>query len=142
MIRLRSADKLLIAGVALLSLHLVTSLSFAQDKSAKPKPLAMVLDTSATHYQELLSGFPQTVSMESGFVVIAPSKAGETHSTKTYEEVLVVLSGSGEMRVTDRPAIKFHSLNVVYCPPQTEHKIVNTGTEPLKYVYVAAKALR
>jgi mannose-6-phosphate isomerase-like protein (cupin superfamily) len=78
--------------------------------------------------------------MESGLVVLAPSKSGEKHSTKQYEEVLVVFSGTGEMRITGSVALNLKPNIVAYCPPKTEHHIVNTGSEPLRYLYVAAKA--
>jgi oxalate decarboxylase/phosphoglucose isomerase-like protein (cupin superfamily) len=29
---------------------------------------------------------------------------------------------------------------VAYCPPQTEHDVVNTGADPLRYLFIVARA--
>jgi mannose-6-phosphate isomerase-like protein (cupin superfamily) len=111
-----------------------------QSTLTKPSPLVIELNMNSTAYQEVLGGPPKSVSMESGLVTLASSKSGEKHSAKKYEEVLVVFSGMGEMRITGRPALNLKPNVVAYCPPMTEHYIANTGSAPLKYLYVAAKA--
>lgn len=114
--------------------------AIGQTKSPKPSPSVIELNMNSTEYQEVLGGPPKSVSMESGLVVLAPSKSGEKHSTKKYEEVLVIFSGTGEMRITGRPTLNLKPNVVAYCPPMTEHYIANTGPAPLRYLYVAAKA--
>jgi mannose-6-phosphate isomerase-like protein (cupin superfamily) len=79
--------------------------------------------------------------MESGYVILMPGKSGSRHSSKGYEETLVVISGEGEMVISGGPTLKLVPNSVAYCPTQTEHFIRNTGREPLKYVYVAARAM-
>jgi mannose-6-phosphate isomerase-like protein (cupin superfamily) len=118
----------------------VLRMAAGQTKPAPQVPLVVDLNMKSDKYQEVLGGPPKSVSMESGLVTLAPSKSGEKHSTKKYEEVLVVFTGTGEMRITGKPALSFKPNTVVYCPPMTEHYVVNTGSEPLKYLYVAAKA--
>jgi mannose-6-phosphate isomerase-like protein (cupin superfamily) len=126
----------LFASVALACL--AAGLASAQSQSG-PKPKLIDLgafDESRT----LLSGSPETVTMRSGMVVIAPSKSVGTHSTNTYEEAVVVFDGVGEMRFADGSVIRVKPRTVVYCPPMTEHDVVNTGTASLRYVYVVAQA--
>ncbi len=78
--------------------------------------------------------------MRSGLVVLEPSRSIGVHTTGDYEEVVVVLSGVGEMRLADETALGLAGGSIAYCPPATEHDVVNTGSEPLRYVYVVAKA--
>jgi mannose-6-phosphate isomerase-like protein (cupin superfamily) len=104
-----------------------------------PVPKVVTLQPDGTSYTSIVGGPPESVTMESGYVVVPPSKSGEKHSTKHYEEALVVFGGAGEMRITGGPILKLKPYSAAYCPPQTEHVVVNTGKEPLRYVYVAAK---
>lgn len=105
-----------------------------------PRPKVVQLDPSAVEYVPLLSGPPQTATMRSGSVVLQPSQAVGTHTTGDHEEVLVVLAGVGEMRLGDGTSLRLAAHCLAYCPPATEHDVVNTGTAPLRYVYVVARA--
>ena len=80
--------------------------------------------------------------MESGRVVLEPGREGERHSTKSYEEILVILQGAGELRVTGQGPLAIRAPGAVYVPPTTEHHVANTGAEPLIYVYVAAPTMQ
>ena len=112
----------------------------AQLKDSKAKPLVVELNGESVDYQKVLAGPPQTVSMESGLVILAPAKSVGKHSTKSYEEAVIVLAGTGEMRITDGQTLKLKPNVVAYCPPLTEHDVVNTGSVPLRYLYVVAKS--
>ena len=107
---------------------------------SKPASKVVELDPAASEYKRVLGGPPETVTMRSGYVVLAPSKSVGKHSTESYEEAVVVLAGVGEMRSPDGSVLELKPYVVVYCPPDTEHDVVNTGSEPLRYVYVVAKA--
>lgn len=107
-----------------------------------PRPKVVRIDPSAEKYFPLLEGPPETATMRSGFVVLHPSQSVGTHTTGDYEEVLVVLAGLGEMRLADGTTLHLTQHCVAYCPPAMEHDVVNTGTIPLRYVYVVAKASR
>jgi mannose-6-phosphate isomerase-like protein (cupin superfamily) len=72
-------------------------------------------------------------------VVLAPAKSVGKHSTKSYEEVVIVLAGTGEMRITGGKTMKLRPDVVAYCPPKTEHDVVNTGSVSLRYLYIVAK---
>jgi len=116
------------------------SSSSAQLKDSKAKPLVVELNSESVDYQKVLAGPPQTVSMESGLVILAPARSVGKHSTKSYEEALIVLAGTGEMRITDGQTLKLKPNVVAYCPPLTEHDVVNTGSVPLRYLYIVAKS--
>jgi mannose-6-phosphate isomerase-like protein (cupin superfamily) len=79
-------------------------------------------------YQRLLEGKPQTLGMRSGRVHLEPGQACGQHSTKNQEELLVFLTGQGELLIG----------KVAYIPPETLHDVRNTGAEPLTYVYCVA----
>jgi len=98
------------------------------------------LDPLAGEYTRVLGGPPETATMRSGYVVVEPSKSVGKHSTETYEEAVIVFAGVGEMRLSNGSILKLKPYVVVYCPPDTEHDVVNIGSEPLRYVYVVAKA--
>jgi len=108
----------------------------------KPEMKVMRLDAGEKDYLPLLEGPPQTVTMRSGLVVLAPGKSVGKHSTEDYEEMVIALDGQGEMRVTGGSTLKFEKGMAVYGPPNTEHDVFNTGTAVLRYVYVVAKAVK
>lgn len=109
---------------------------------AAPRPRVVHLDPTAEEYVPLLAGPPQTATMRSGYVVLRPSESVGTHTTGDHEEVLVVLAGRGELRLGDGTALPLAQQCLAYCPPATEHNVVNSGTVPLRYVYVVASASR
>lgn len=71
----------------------------AQNAPGRPVPRVVQLDAAASEYARVLGGPPETVTMRSGHVVLAPGAAVGAHSTEGYEEVVIVLAGSGEVRV-------------------------------------------
>ena len=130
-----------LAGSVLVSV-VVSSVALicAEQLGDKPKPKSVEIDRSATADTRVLGGPPETVTMRSGSVVLLPSKSVGKHNTGDYEEAVVVLAGNGEMRLADGTVLKLKPYVVAYCPPGTEHDVMNTGNEPLRYVYVVAKA--
>ena len=107
-------------------------------RRSETTPRVLRIDPSAVEYTRLLGGPPDTVTMRSGSVVLLPGQSVGKHNTGEYEEVIVVLAGAGEMRISGGSDLKLDRHSVAYCPPATEHDVVNTGTEPLRYVYVVA----
>lgn len=95
------------------------------------------LDSAGKDYLPVL-GPPESVSMRSGLVVLAPGKSVGKHSTEHNEELLIVLEGNGQMSFKDGSTMPVSANNALYCPPETEHNVTNTGTGPLRYVYVVA----
>jgi mannose-6-phosphate isomerase-like protein (cupin superfamily) len=88
--------------------------------------------------QKLLSGEPQTCGMRSGRVYLAPGQACGRHSTKDREELLVFLSGQGELTIDEKDSFQIGWGKVSYIPKRTIHDVKNTGTDPLVYVYCVA----
>jgi quercetin dioxygenase-like cupin family protein len=112
-----------------------------KEPPAAPAVKSMRLDAGGKDYLPLLQGPPETVTMHSGLVVLAPGKSVGRHSTKGNEEIVIVLEGKGEMRFfTGRGPVTLEAGMAAYCPPKTEHDVFNTGDATLKYVYVVAMA--
>ncbi len=88
--------------------------------------------------QKLLDGKPQTCGMRSGRVYLPPGQACGRHSTKDREELLVFLSGQGELLIGEEDRFAVGQGKVSYIPPQTAHDVKNTCSEPLVYVYCVA----
>lgn len=88
--------------------------------------------------QKLLDGKPQTYGMRSGRVYLSPGQSCGLHSTKDREELLVFLSGQGELIIGQENRFQVGQGKVSYIPPQTDHDVKNTGPEPLVYVYGVA----
>jgi mannose-6-phosphate isomerase-like protein (cupin superfamily) len=102
-------------------------------------PRLVRLDASSERHFPVLMGPPESVTMRSGFVTLHPTESVGRHSTGANEELLVVLSGAGEMHFLAHGSLALLAPCTAYCPPHTEHDVTNTGNEPLRYVYVVAK---
>ena len=112
----------------------------AQMKQGPQVAKVVPLNVHGSEYQPVLSGPPETVTMHSGLVVLAPDHSVGKHSTGRHEEVLIVLEGKGEMILGDGHTLPVEANHAVYCPPGTTHDVRNTGRKPLRYVYVVAQA--
>jgi len=121
------------------TIAMATILAAAQ---SQPKPHAKVvaLAQSGSGVFPILSGPPETVTMKSGYVVLEPGRSVGKHSTEHHEELLVVLEGQGEMIFHDGSKLEIKARTALYCPPETEHNVTNTGSGTLRYVYVVASA--
>jgi len=91
-------------------------------------------------YQRILEGTPQTRGMRSGRVHLPPGQACGQHSTKNHEELLVFLTGQGELLVGEGDRLVVGAGKVAYIPPETLHDVRNTGSQPLAYIYCVAPA--
>jgi len=90
-----------------------------------------------TAYQRLIPGAPTTFGMKSGRVYLEPGKDCGVHSTENKEEQLVFLRGQGTAEIgSEKLAVEAGT--ICYIPPQTEHNIINTGSEPLVYIFFVA----
>jgi quercetin dioxygenase-like cupin family protein len=101
-----------------------------------PKPFVLALPTTDEYIEILSAG--NSVGMRSGRVVLSPGKDVGKHSTDNHEELIVVLSGEGELEVAGIGRTRIRAGMVAYNPPQTEHNVINTGKESLIYIYVVA----
>ncbi|HXY15081.1 MAG TPA: cupin domain-containing protein [Terriglobales bacterium] len=129
---------LLLILVVLLPVPLV--LRAAEAQAGKPQPKVIPLQSQGNQVAPVLTGPPETVTMKSGYVVLAPGKSVGKHSTQQNEELLVIFEGQGEMTFSDGSRLPVKADTALYCPPETEHNVTNTGSGPLRYVYVVANA--
>ena len=113
---------------------------FAQAGPGTPTPKVIPLQSSGTDVTPVLGGPPESVTMKSGLVVLAPGKSVGKHSTGQNEELLIVFEGQGEMAFDDGSKLPVRANSALYCPPGTEHNVTNTGSGLLRYVYVVARA--
>ena len=144
-------NKFLFASVVtFLVTFLFTVNVFAHEKqhndSKQTKPATEVKPTSSVIQLEgddqPLFKPPFTKGMRSGHVQLKKGKEIGWHSTENYEEVLVVLKGSGErsLKSPDGTITKssFKSPCSIYVPTATEHNVQNVSEEVLEYVYIVA----
>jgi len=103
----------------------------------KPTPFALDISDNDNDYIEIL-GADKSIALHSGRVLLIPGKNCGRHTTGHHEELIIVLSGEGELEVDGAGRTKIRAGMVAYNPPQTEHNVINTGKEPLAYVYVVA----
>ncbi|HEY5159268.1 MAG TPA: cupin domain-containing protein [Anaerolineales bacterium] len=111
-----------------------------QQSSIPSQPRSIPLPSMEEKYTELLGGSPETVSMRSGCVMLMPGESVGLHSTGDNEEMVVTLSGSGELCRPGMDSLPLHCGCVLYNPPHTPHDVVNTGEQPLRYIFIVAKA--
>jgi quercetin dioxygenase-like cupin family protein len=102
------------------------------------KPKTIELDMNASEYVRILGGPPESVKMRSGYVVLQPFQAVGRHSTESFEEMIVVMEGEGELILGDGSVLALRKHFVAYCPPDTEHDVRNTGNTTLCYIYVVS----
>lgn len=111
-------------------------------KFVSPPPRTLTAEFSIKHlgsddgHQPLFEGFKDSVGIESGRVLMSKGQKGERHSTEIYEEVLLILKGSGSIEVEGKK-FEIGEGDVVYIPPHHVHQLTSKGKN-LEYVYVAA----
>ncbi len=108
--------------------------------TSAPTPKVIPLESSGRDITPVLTGPPESVKMKSGLVVLAPGKSVGKHSTERNEELLIVFEGQGEMTFKDGSSLPVKANTAVYCSPETEHNVTNTGAGVLRYVYVVSNA--
>ena len=110
------------------------------DATSQLQPKVIHLEPGDQSYVRLLGGPPETRSIKSGLVTLSPGQSIGLHSTKTNEEVIVPLAGSGQLLCADRDPIELAVGLIAYVPPQTDHDVINTGSIDLRYIFIVAKA--
>jgi quercetin dioxygenase-like cupin family protein len=127
-------------ALVILILILLAAMLTAAQSQPKPHAKVVALNKSDNGVLPILSGPPETVTMKSGYVVLEPGRSVGKHSTEKHEELLVVLEGQGEVIFHDGSKLELNARTALYCPPETEHDVRNTGVGTLRYVYVVAAA--
>ncbi|MBL7745394.1 MAG: cupin domain-containing protein [Chitinophagaceae bacterium] len=103
-------------------------------------PKTIMYNPDTTAYQELFNEEKDSVVFNSGFVTLLPDQAGDIHSTKSNEEMIVTLSGTGKIKISNGNNLDIQYGNVAHIPANTEHQVLNTGTIDLKYIYITTKS--
>ena len=104
------------------------------------EPMVVKVSSADSGYTRILGGAPQSVSMRSGKVVLQPGESVGEHSTKSNEELIIVIEGDGKFLLDDDQFLEFNADSVIYCPPNTRHNVLNSGSVTLRYIYVVARA--
>ncbi|QVQ54535.1 cupin domain-containing protein [Spiractinospora alimapuensis] len=69
-----------------------------------------------------------------GEVVLNPGKGHERHNHPTAEEVLYVLSGTGDQMLNDEDPFPVHAGDVIHVPRGMYHSTLNTGWSPMRLI--------
>lgn len=104
-------------------------------------PKVLTYNPHSTNYQEIFDGEKDSVVFYSGVVTILPKKSGHAHNTEIYEEMIVVLEGQGQVKITNQKNLDIKYGNIAFIPPNTEHQVFNTGSKNFKYIYIATKSI-
>ncbi len=67
-----------------------------------------------------------------GEVILLPGQGHVRHNHPQSEEILYVLSGTGEQMVDDKPAFPVGPGDTIYIPTAIYHSTINTGWAPLR----------
>ncbi|OGU12094.1 MAG: hypothetical protein A2X61_09890 [Ignavibacteria bacterium GWB2_35_12] len=103
------------------------------------KPLILTLPNDGSSYFKILND-SMSYTMRSGLVTLQSGQDVGSHNTENKEELLIILSGTGEVEAEGLGKQRIDNGCAVYIPPQTQHNIFNAGSEPLKYIYVFSTA--
>jgi mannose-6-phosphate isomerase-like protein (cupin superfamily) len=105
---------------------------------AKSKPILVTLKGQEKSTR-ILSGFPETMGIKSGHVILKPGENVGEHVTEAKEEVIIVLKGKAMILCgnDDEPIVACER-SVVYVPPDTVHDVKNIGGDILEYIYVTS----
>lgn len=110
----------------------------ALNDSLSHQPIRIInLPSNDTNFVSVLKP-PISRKIRSGFVSLLPKCSGEGHSTETYEEMIIILSGQAVLHNGDKD-YPLTAGQVAYVPPFTNHLVRNIGTTTLKYLYIVTK---
>jgi quercetin dioxygenase-like cupin family protein len=104
-----------------------------------PKARSITFPTDDRKRVQLLAGSPESYFLKSGYVRLSPGESIGLHSTSEGEEIILPISGEGEVRYPGADPLRVSPGSMIYNPPQTEHDVINTGEDVLEYIYIVAK---
>ncbi|MCR4443244.1 MAG: dimethylsulfonioproprionate lyase family protein [Peptococcaceae bacterium] len=79
-------------------------------------------------------------NMSMGFNITEVNSMIPEHAHETEEEVMFLISGQG-IFVAGEEEFELVPETAFYAPPGVKHKVINTGNEPLKIVWVYSPPL-
>ena len=101
----------------------------------KLSSFTLSLPANGFRYYKIL-GITQSVSMKSGLVCLQPGENVGSHSTCEQEELIIILSGIGEVEIEGLGRKSVGENSVTYIPPDTQHNVYNADHKELRYIYV------
>jgi quercetin dioxygenase-like cupin family protein len=104
-------------------------------------PFITKLPDDNTKYFPILNNKQNCLKLHSGMVCLQPGESVGEHSTEDHEELIVVLSGRGELEAEGIGRREIAAGQIAYNPTNTKHNLTNTSSEPLRYIYVVTKVL-
>jgi mannose-6-phosphate isomerase-like protein (cupin superfamily) len=111
-----------------------------RENAPAPQVKVVNLDPGDSSNFLLLKGDPETKSLRSGLVTLAPGKSIGVSNSGKNEEMLMPLEGQGELRFSDHPPVVIKPGLITYAPAHSEHDVINTGSTRLRYIFITAKA--
>lgn len=94
------------------------------------------IELSENCYRRLLDPQTESFGLKSGCVVLSSGERVGLHNTSQKEEIIFVLEGTGIFHAEKSQKIPIEKNSFIYCPPNTEHDVENTGSIPLRYIFV------
>lgn len=108
-------------------------------ESENLEPFVRELDAGGELHLPLLTE-DNARRMRAGMVTLGAGEECGRHSTEAYEELLIILEGSGDAELEGHGDFPVAAGHVAYIPPRTYHNVRQRGAGPLRYVYVVAPA--
>jgi len=113
------------------------------DKSVKNSsellPFTKKLSSEGIKYFELLNA-ENASKMRAGHVTLKQGESIGEHSTGDYEEMLIIISGEGEVEAEGVGRQKVTAGEIAYNPPNTKHNVINNGSKTMEYIFVVSIA--
>lgn len=91
-------------------------------------------------FMRLFGDSSKPEGLRSGFVVLKPKESVGLHNTGPSEEVIFIINGTAVIYHGTRKKLSVKKNSFVYIPPQTPHNVSNSGSNLLKYIYIAARS--
>lgn len=79
-----------------------------------------------------------TISLRSGCVILKENESIGEHNTGESEEIIIILSGKGELLIDKSKKWDFEKDTALYIPPNTTHDVRNGGGGLLKYIFITS----
>lgn len=116
------------------------------DVELQPRSAALTPTGSAAERFDARMGMigPKVGAQKLGYNIteVQPGKrAFPFHNHRVNEEMFFILAGSGEVRIGAQ-TYPIRVGDIIACPPgdkSTAHQIINSGSEPLRYLAVSTK---
>ncbi len=101
-------------------------------------PTLFYLDNINKNYTKLISNNISKI-FNVGLVSLYPNQEIGSHSTKNYEEIIVVLEGNPTILIDDSKEINLLKHSLILIPKFTKHNILNKTNSIAKYIYIVSK---